>query len=286
MRFPQHTKPPSLSQSQQRDTQASADETVDRTRTFWNAFPCDGHELSDELRRYRYTKEAWLPRFIQDICGREDNIVEIGCGQGTDSLTFCSILPETGSYIGIDYSDISIANAARFASEQSGHLRVTPVYKVADARHLPFRDGSIAAVYSMGVLHHINETEAAIAEIFRVLAPGGRLYLGLYHRLSAKLLVAHALRVLQQLADVLFRTDRSMFRLLRRCRPAASGGTMLHECFGVPVLKSYTADGMRRLLHRYDVESLYSCGSASVGSRRFGYLLVATACKPMPQNDC
>jgi SAM-dependent methyltransferase len=55
----------------------------------------------------------------------------------------------------------------------------------ADAESLPFADGSFDAVTSMGVLHHVPHPERAIEEIRRVLKPGGRLTLMLYHRNSA-----------------------------------------------------------------------------------------------------
>jgi len=54
-----------------------------------------------------------------------------------------------------------------------------------DAEHLPFADASFDAVTSMGVLHHVPRPERAIDEIHRVLKPGGRLTLMLYHRNSA-----------------------------------------------------------------------------------------------------
>jgi 2-polyprenyl-3-methyl-5-hydroxy-6-metoxy-1,4-benzoquinol methylase len=55
----------------------------------------------------------------------------------------------------------------------------------ADAEHLPFASASFDAVTSMGVLHHVPHPERAIEEIHRVLKPGGRLTLMLYHRNSA-----------------------------------------------------------------------------------------------------
>ena len=55
---------------------------------------------------------------------------------------------------------------------------------VADVRRLPFRDGAFAAAYSMGTVEHFDETEQAIAEIHRVLAPGGRAIVGVPNRLD------------------------------------------------------------------------------------------------------
>ena len=52
----------------------------------------------------------------------------------------------------------------------------------ADAERLPFCDASFDLVVSVGVLHHVPLIEAAIAEIHRVLKPGGVIIIMLYHR--------------------------------------------------------------------------------------------------------
>jgi SAM-dependent methyltransferase len=53
---------------------------------------------------------------------------------------------------------------------------------VADVRDLPFGDASFDAVYSMGTIEHFDETEQAVAEIARVLRPGGRAIIGVPNR--------------------------------------------------------------------------------------------------------
>lgn len=53
---------------------------------------------------------------------------------------------------------------------------------VADVRDLPFRDDSFDAIYSMGTIEHFDETERAVAEMARVLKPGGRAIVGVPNR--------------------------------------------------------------------------------------------------------
>lgn len=77
---------------------------------------------------------------------------------------------------GIDIS-LPIVRQAR-----SGFDRKALAAPVADVRHLPFRDGCFDAIYSMGTVEHFDETEQALAEIFRVLRPGGRAVIGVPNR--------------------------------------------------------------------------------------------------------
>jgi len=51
-----------------------------------------------------------------------------------------------------------------------------------DVRALPFANDSFDAVYSMGTIEHFAETEQAVAEMFRVLKPGGRAIVGVPNR--------------------------------------------------------------------------------------------------------
>lgn len=52
---------------------------------------------------------------------------------------------------------------------------------IADARHLPFRTGTVAAVWCSNLLEHFRHPEQILAEAHRVLVPGGRLHIRLPH---------------------------------------------------------------------------------------------------------
>lgn len=53
---------------------------------------------------------------------------------------------------------------------------------MSDVRALPFVDDSFDAIYSMGTIEHFDETEQAVAEMARVLKPGGRAIIGVPNR--------------------------------------------------------------------------------------------------------
>jgi SAM-dependent methyltransferase len=219
---------------------------------FWSGNPCDGQADLAARQHFRYGKEPWLPPVLDAIAARHGRLLEVGCGQGTDALQICRALKSGSTYLGIDYSSGSIASA-RSAIHEAGSLSVTPAFEQGDACSLPFDDGSFDAVYSMGVLHHIDDTEKAIAEVFRVLRPGGMAYVALYNSTSIKLKAAHALRAMQGAVDKVTGSKNSLLALARLV-PERLFGTMFIECFGVPVLKSYTIAEMKRLFGRYNVE--------------------------------
>ena len=78
---------------------------------------------------------------------------------------------------GIDISEPTVIQAREaFASRHS------LAGAVGDVRDLPFRDASFDAIYSMGTIEHFDETERAVAEMARVLKPGGRAIVGVPNR--------------------------------------------------------------------------------------------------------
>lgn len=77
---------------------------------------------------------------------------------------------------GIDISEPIVGQARRQPRGET--LRCV----LADVRDLPFREASFDAVYSMGTVEHFDATERAVEEMARVLAPGGRLIVGVPNR--------------------------------------------------------------------------------------------------------
>ena len=104
------------------------------------------------------------------------NILEVGSGAGGHSAMFARNGARMTS------CDITVERAAetRRKFDLLDDLAIGCTAMQADAENLPFPDGHFDIVYSNGVLHHTNDTDRAIAEVYRVLKPGGRAVIMLY----------------------------------------------------------------------------------------------------------
>ena len=98
-------------------------------------------------------------------------VVDVGCGAGTNLLLAARQAGPTGRAIGIDMTE-AMRRRARQGAAMSGlaHVEV----RDGDATHLPVEDQSVDVVISNGVLNLVPEKARAVAEIARVLKPGGR----------------------------------------------------------------------------------------------------------------
>ncbi len=106
---------------------------------------------------------------------RRGPALDIGCGPGVMTLAWAMEHPGQ-SILGLD-ADTSMLHearqmAGRFAKDQA--LCMDPVlFQEGDAQKLPFADASFASVFSVNTLHEVPDPTAMLAEIHRVLIPGG-----------------------------------------------------------------------------------------------------------------
>src|SRR5205085_4781571 len=98
-------------------------------------------------------------------------VLDIGCGAGTDLLLAARRTGSHGRAIGVDMTEAMRERAA--AGAAACGLRNVDVLD-GDATSLPVDDRSIDVVISNGVLNLVPDKHQAIAEICRVLKPGGR----------------------------------------------------------------------------------------------------------------
>lgn len=173
--------------------------TIDDVAAYWDARPCNirhsdkpvgTREYFDEVEARKYRVEPHIPGFAQFERWRDKDVLEVGCGIGTDTINFL----RAGAHVAaIDVSSESVALTKRRAQVYGlGYLDVVEddlLLQIADAEHLSA--GIVGAysydlVYSFGVLHHTPEPWRALMEIRKVIKPDGELRLMMYHRWSTK----------------------------------------------------------------------------------------------------
>ena len=163
----------------------------ERVRAYWNSKPCDS-EVSDrdwlsreyflDVERQRYELQPHILDIISKIDWRGKRVLEVGAGIGTDARNIIGR--------GAVYTGINVDRGSTEATLQA--LRVFSLSGTAlerSATSLDFPDDTFDVVYSFGVLQHIPEVGKAVAEIHRVLKPGGELLVMVYNRSSVNYVI-------------------------------------------------------------------------------------------------
>ena len=125
-------------------------------------------EWFQEVERHRYDVYApWMLRVMEFAEHRGEQVLEIGGGMGTDLAQFA----QHGAIV----TDVDLSGGHLQIAQENFRLRgLIGRFVHHDAEALPFDDDTFDLVYSNGVLHHTPNTKRAVAEVFRVLKPGGR----------------------------------------------------------------------------------------------------------------
>lgn len=143
--------------------------TVEGFGQEWQAFSQEALAPAerDELFAKYFSLLTWSPR--------PRRVLDLGCGSGRWDVP---VAPRVEELVLADASDAALAVAKR----NVGAANVSFVQCTPDT--LPFSDGYFDLIFSLGVLHHLPDTAAAISSLQRKLAPGGTLLLYLYYALD------------------------------------------------------------------------------------------------------
>ena len=101
-----------------------------------------------------------------------ERVLDLGSGAGTDSLVAAQMVGAEGRVRGIDMTPEMLAKA-RSAAALMGSGNVD--FVEGEIEGLPFSDESFDVVISNGVVDLVPDKDAVFDEIYRVLAPGGRI---------------------------------------------------------------------------------------------------------------
>jgi arsenite methyltransferase len=101
-----------------------------------------------------------------------EEVLDIGCGAGTDTLVAAQMVAPAGQVAGIDMTP-EMLSRARAAAAEMGATNID--FVEGEVEQLPFAAERFDVAISNGVIDLIPDKDAVFSEIFRVLRPGGRL---------------------------------------------------------------------------------------------------------------
>lgn len=158
---------------------------IEDVRNFWESRPCENDRSQSrdrlkhfmEIEKIRYSKAPYILRVGNFTAYAGKKVLEIGCGLGTDGVQFAK---SGASYTGVDLTKASVL----LARENFALRGLQGIFYQVNAESLPFADQAFDHVYTFGVIHHTPRPEAIVAEIYRILKPGGTTTVMLYNRSS------------------------------------------------------------------------------------------------------
>jgi len=110
-----------------------------------------------------------------------ETVIDFGAGTGMYTLPIAESLPH-GTLFAVDEQQVLLDRLRQRLSEQRPAGRVEPLLNVEN--HVPLPDGAGDRILMINVLHHIYDEPAALAEVTRLLAPGGLLVLVEFARMD------------------------------------------------------------------------------------------------------
>jgi ubiquinone/menaquinone biosynthesis C-methylase UbiE len=164
---------------------ADPENVKSQVHDFWNRRSCDTYiaesskfsrEYFEEIETFRYRDQPCIHSFAQFTRYRGRRVLEVGFGAGTD---FIQWLRAGAVASGIDLTQEALENLNHRI--QIYGLPAPERICVGDAENLPFDSNQFDLGYSFGVLHHTPNTEKALAELVRVVRPGGEIKIMLYN---------------------------------------------------------------------------------------------------------
>jgi SAM-dependent methyltransferase len=227
--------------------------SIDEIRAFWQENPIGESHIGarqtiyDYFRQFDNLRESVdvepysFSNFIHDYeSSAGKDVLDYGCGNG---YVLSHYARHGATVSGVDVTEAAVELCrARFAL-----LGLEGTFVRNDGAAIPFESESFDVACSMGVLHHIPDPAPAVAELYRVLRPGGTLIVMLYNRDSWRY--------------------RVLFPWQRRFGGELSRGKSMQEIVnlndgrGNPYGTVYSQGDARRLLsafegHRFEVNKL------------------------------
>jgi ubiquinone/menaquinone biosynthesis C-methylase UbiE len=196
-----------------------------------------------EARDYDAMDHSAVNRvFVADFLAVWDGrgpVLDVGTGTAQIPIELCRQSP-AARVVGVDLAEHMLA-VARENVRRAG-LDERLEVRLCDAKRLPFGDGSFGAVISNSIVHHIPEPGGVLAEMVRVAARGGRLFVRDLLRPGDEAQLRHLVAAYAGDAN---EHQRQMFA------DSLHAALALAEVRGLVAGLSYPADGVRQTTDRH-----------------------------------
>ncbi|HHY93787.1 MAG TPA: class I SAM-dependent methyltransferase, partial [Firmicutes bacterium] len=127
-------------------------------------------QAEEVLRRYQRLLSTSASASSADTWCRGRRLLDLGCGAGGKSVFFAL---QGAEVVGVDLAADLCRQGEELAATRGVSARCR--FQVGDAAALPFSTASFDIVLASDVIEHLAQVEAAVAECWRVLRPGGLL---------------------------------------------------------------------------------------------------------------
>jgi SAM-dependent methyltransferase len=164
-------------------------------RKYWNNQPCNinhskkkflSKKYFNEVRLKKYYVENHIPKFAEFKKYKNKNVLEIGCGIGTDAIEF---IKNKAKYYGIDYSNKSVEITKKRINVFGLLDKYKPVVFIDNCENL-FETKKLKVkfdlIYSFGVIHHTPNMTKAFNSIYEIANKNTEIKIMLYAKNSYK----------------------------------------------------------------------------------------------------
>lgn len=217
-------------------------------------------------------------RVFRPLIGNATTILEIGTGSGRYAVAFARDLPRS-VVTATDIVPASIEIAQRLAEEVDvKNIR----FEIADAEALPYADDTFTVVFSDAVIQHVPDQARAVAEMVRVVQPGGLVVLAVVNGKSVHALIRNLqslLGIKNEYGSEKFYSHADLRQLMRDAGLRVEVETGFYPAYGIYRLKRHAAifgvlgRGMNRVTRFLDAMS------RGFVSKMFGFEIVAVGRK-------
>ena len=167
---------------------------IQKIQKYWNLMPCNinfskknflSKQYFEEIKKKKYFVEKHIIKFAEFKKYRNKNVLEIGCGIGTDAVEF---IKNKAKYYGIEYSKRSL-EITRKRIQVYNLEKYNPVLLFDNAENLnKIRKLNIKfdLIYSFGVLHHTPNIKKCFESIYDICHKDTEIKIMLYAENSYK----------------------------------------------------------------------------------------------------